>query len=280
MDVKHLKDLADDLFSKKSSLNTLHQEIAENFYVERADFTVMRDLGSEFASNLMSSFPLTCRRELGDQFSSMLRPTARPWFHTRRKYVERDEDTEVRAYLEWFEETQRRAMYHREAMFTRATKEADHDFAAFGQPVLSVELNKLANGLLFRCWHLRDVAWQENEEGKIGFIARKWKPTALTLQRTFGDKIHQKVKDMLDKTPFETVECLHMVVEADLYDDKAQGRPRWSIYYDCTNSHLVLAVPIWGATTSSRAGRRSPVRSTRTRPPPCARCPMRVCCRP
>jgi hypothetical protein len=41
-----------------------------------------------------------------------------------------------------------------------------------------VELNKLANGLLYRCWHLRDMAWQENEEGKIGFVARKWKPTA------------------------------------------------------------------------------------------------------
>jgi hypothetical protein len=63
------------------------------------------------------------------------------------------------------------------ALFTRATKEGDHDFAAFGQTCISVELNKLANGLLYRCWHLRDLAWMENEEGKIGFVARKWKPT-------------------------------------------------------------------------------------------------------
>lgn len=248
MDIKKLRELADDLFTKKSVLNSLHQEISDHFYVERADFTVTRSLGSDFASHLMNSFPLTCRRELGNQFSTMLRPTARPWFHVGRRFVEKEkEDSEVKGYLEWFEETQRRAMYDKESLFTRATKEGDHDFASFGQTVLSVELNKLANGLLYRCWHLRDMAWQENEEGKIGFVARKWKPTAQNLQRTFGDKVHQKVKDLISQgKPFETVECYHFVLEADMYDDKSQGRPRWSIYYDITNEHLVLAEPIWG----------------------------------
>lgn len=247
MDVKQLRELADQLFSKKLSLSTLHQEIAENFYVERADFTLTRSLGTDFAANLLSSFPLTCRRELGDQIGAMLRPTARPWFHPTRRYTKKDgEDSEVRGWLEWFEETQRRAMYDPSALLTRATKEADHDWASFGNTVLSVELNREANGLLYRCWHLRDVAWQENEEGKLGFIARKWKPTALTLQRTFGDKIHRQVAELVDKTPFEQVEVYHMVVEADMYDDKASGRPRFSIYYDVTHQHLLQAQPIWG----------------------------------
>jgi hypothetical protein len=249
MDIKKLKELADDLFGKKSSLNSLHQEIADHFYVERADFTLTRSLGSDFGAHLMNSFPLTCRRELGNQFSTMLRPTAKPWFHVGRRYVEKDkEDTEVKQWLEWFEETQRRAMYDKGALFTRATKEGDHDFAAFGQTAISVEMNKLANGLLYRCWHLRDMAWQENEEGKIGFVARKWKPTAQNLQRTFGDRIHQKVKDMLTQgKPFETVECYHLVLEADMYDEKTKGQePRWSIYYDCTNEHLIAAQPIYG----------------------------------
>jgi hypothetical protein len=247
MDVKQLRDLADELFGKKLTLNSLHQEIADNFYVERADFTFQRSLGQDFGAHLMSSFPLTCRRELGNQFSTMLRPTARPWFHTARRYVKKDdEDTEVRAWLEWFEQTQRRAMYDVSALFNRATKEADHDFAAFGQTVLSVELNKLANGLLYRCWHLRDMAWQEDEEGKIGFVARKWKPTAQMLKRLFGDRNHQSLKEMADKSPFDTVDCYHLVVDADMYDDKANGRPRWSIYYDCTHQHLIHATPIWG----------------------------------
>jgi hypothetical protein len=247
MDAKQLCQLADELFEKKLPLNTLHQEIADNFYPERAEFTFKRDLGADFAANLMSSYPVVCRRELGNQLGTMLRPTARPWFHPKRRHEPREkEDNETLQWLEWFEETQRRAMYDPLSMLTRATKEADHDFAAFGQPVLSVEMNYRDNALLYRCWHLRDVCWEEDERGAVGAVFRKWKPTAHVADRTFHDKVHQKVKDLLIKTPFEQVDFMHMVVPAEMYDDEARGRPRWSIWYDCTNKHLIEAVPIWG----------------------------------
>jgi hypothetical protein len=243
MDIKKLKELSDTLFGKKSPLTSLHQEIADNFYPERADFTVQRSIGTDFASNMMTSYPMTCRRELGNQFSTMLRPTARPWFHTQRKYENDEDDTEIRTWLQWAERTQRRAMYHKEALFKRATKEGDHDFAAFGQCVISVELNRNANGLLYRCWHLRDVAWQEDDEGKVGFVSRRWKPTAQTLVSTFGDRVHQKVKDLAGKSPFEEVDCLHIVCRGDMYD-KSTSLPRWSIYYDVAHDRVMFEVAI------------------------------------
>lgn len=245
MDIKQLRDVAEDLLKKKGPLNSLHQEISDQFYPERAEFTIKRSLGTDFAANLMTSYPVRCRRDLGNQFGTMLRPTARPWFHVRRKYA-KQESTEVKTYLEWFEETQRRAMYDPKALFTRAAKEGDHDFAAFGQTVISVEANKNADGMLYRCWHLRDVAWQENEVGQIGFVVRKWKPTARTLERTFPDKVSGKVTELVRKTPFEEVECMHFVVEADMYEGDAQGRPRWSIWYDTQHETLMEATPIWG----------------------------------
>lgn len=245
MDAKQLVELANNLFVKKQPLTSLHQEIADNFYPERADFTITRSMGTDFAANLMSSYPVQCRRELGNQFSTMLRPTARPWFHPRQRYQKKSR-SDVQGYLEWFEETQRRAMYDPAALFTRATKEGDHDYAAFGQCAISIELNKHGNGLLYRCWHLRDMCWQENDEGKLGFIARKWKPTALTLKTIFRDKVHEKVTKAADKTPFEEIEVMHLVVDAEMYDDKGNGRLRWSIYYDVSHDCLLEAVPIWG----------------------------------
>jgi hypothetical protein len=245
MDAKKLLELAQELFTKKSSLNSLHQEVAEHFYPERADYTITRSWGTDFAANLMSSYPVQCRRELGNQFATMLRPTARPWFHPRQRYKQKS-SSDVRGYLEWFEETQRRAMYYRPAMFTRATKEGDHDYAAIGQCAISVELNRDANGLLYRCWHIRDMAWQEDEEGALGMVARKWKPTASTLKALFKDKVDPKITEKADKAPFEEIDVMHMVVKAEMYDDKAGGRPRWSIYYDVTHSKLIEATPIWG----------------------------------
>lgn len=245
MNLRELYQLGENLFEKKFPLTSLHQEIADNFYPERADFTLRRSKGDDFAANLMTSYPIMCRRDLGNQFSTMLRPTARPWFHTTIKYA-RDIDNDTKGYLEWFEETQRRAMYDPMASFTRATKEGDHDFAAFGQCVLSIEMNKNMDGLLYRCWHLRDVAWQENETGKVGCVFRKWKPTAQQLVRTFPGKLDEKITRLNEKTPFVEVECMHMVVDADMYDEEnLRGRKKWSIWYDVANQKLIESVPLW-----------------------------------
>ena len=246
MNIKDLYAVANDLFGKKSPLQSLWQEIAENFYPERAEFTLRRSIGADFAANLMTSYPAMCRRDLGNQFSTMLRPTAKPWFHIQRQYQEKGEDMDVKRMLEQMEKVQRRAMYDPLSMFTRATKEGDHDFAAFGQCAISVEVNNdtvFGQHLLYRCWHLRDMCWQENETGRIGTIFRKWKPTANTMVKTFKN-VHQKTKDINAKTPFEELECLHMVVDADMYDADAKGKRRWSIWYDPANDHILEATPI------------------------------------
>lgn len=244
MNAKQLNELGENLFGKKASLNSMHQDIAENFYPERATFTLQRSLGAEFASNLSTSYPLLCRRDLGNAFGAMLRPTAKRWFHTgiRNRTVK---DNETRQILQAFEETQRRAMYDPIAKFTRATKEGDHDFAAFGQTAISVEINNNTNTLLYRCWHLRDMCWQENENGDIGARFRRWKPTAHVLVRTFGkEKLHPDIVKMAQDKPFEESEVMHIVVEADMYDDKT-NRPWWSIWFDVSHNAVIDALPIW-----------------------------------
>ena len=246
MNAKELYALAESLFGKKSPLTSLHQEIADNFYPERADFTVRRPLGTDFAANLMTSYPVTCRRDLGNQFSTMLRPTAKPWFHVGIRYQDKP-DNETKRWLEYFEETQRRAMYDPIALFTRATKEGDHDFAAFGQCALSVEVADTPRHgphMLYRCWHLRDMAWQEDERGQVCPIFRRWKPTAQVVSRTFK-KVHQKVTDLLQKQPFTEVELIHMVVNSEMYDGPT-NKPYMSVWYDIANDYIMEEQPRWG----------------------------------
>ena len=251
MTPKELRTLGEDLHSKRWPLNSLWQEVADNLYPERADFTIWRPMGTDFASNLMSSFPVLCRRDLGNQIGAMLRPTARDWFHVERKFTPRDEeDTEVRRWLQWFEETMRRALYDRPADFVKATTQADHDFAAFGQTVLSPMMTAKNDGLLFRTWHLRDCAWQEDSDGKVDFVACKWKPTVGQMMELWGDKNHPEVMKRAEKSPFDECQCMHMVApqsmvsEADrLVEGTRRRYPRWEFWYDCDHDHLIWKAP-------------------------------------
>src|SRR5690606_1738166 len=67
------------LFSKRLPILTLWQHIGDHFYPERAEFTITRSLGDEFADHLYDSYPLIVRRELGD-FLSTLRRRDHEWF--------------------------------------------------------------------------------------------------------------------------------------------------------------------------------------------------------
>lgn len=243
------KDLirqGDALFEKRTSILSLWQEIADNFYPERADFTVVRNIGSEFADHLMTSYPIMARRDLGNSFASMLRRDN--WFSLRAEEESR-EDNSAKRWMEWAAGVQRRAMYDRRSKFVRATKEGDHDFAAFGQCVISVELNRDADGILYRCWHLRDVAWAEDSEGDIGEVHRKWKPSVRTLASIFGEKnLSQAAKEKLAKDPHAEINCRHVIIPAEHYEAPAgkQWRtPYVSVYMDADNNHILEEVGVF-----------------------------------
>jgi hypothetical protein len=207
------------------------------------------------AAHLMSSYPLLMRRDLGNAFSAMLRPSAKPWFKIRSSRPDK-EVTDARQWLDWVSGLQRNAMYDQLANFTRATKETDHDFATFGQGVIEHDLYRPRDGstphLLFRNWHLRDVAWCEGVTGKTDTIYRRWKPTALELKRMFGDRIHQKVKEKLTQTnpePYAEFNCWHVILPTDLYREmpgaKPIRHPYVSIFLDVDNQHEMECVGQW-----------------------------------
>lgn len=240
--VKRLIDQGQEMFSRRSSLVSLWQEIAEQFYVERADFTVVRSMGQDFAGHLTTSYPLLARRDLGNSLSAMLRPAGQQWF--KMTAGESVKDRDALAWLEWATSVQKRAMYDRLAQFTRATKEGDHDFAAFGQCIISVELNAANTSLLYRTWHLRDVAWCENADGAIGSVYRQWKPTAATLKQLFRDRIHENVsKAIRDSKPHQEFNCYHIVIETSGYEGETKYRtPLVSLFVDIDNQHVMEEV--------------------------------------
>lgn len=246
--IKALKDRGNQLFEKRHGLLSLWQEIADNFYPERADFTNIRNTGDEMAGHLMTSYPAMARRDLGNAIGSMLRPSAKEWFHAGTNRPN-NEDTEAKQWLQWASKLMKNAMYDRSAQFNRATKEGDHDFAAFGQCAISTELNYKTNTLLYRSWHLRDVAWMEDERGEATTLYRKWKPSAIELKNMFGSKIHEKVQKKLEKEPYCEINVWHIVLPTEQYQDiegaEKIKQPFVSIYLDVDNEHEMEVTGLW-----------------------------------
>lgn len=236
------------LFGRRTQLLSLWQHLAEQFYVERADFTTVRNIGAELAEGLTTSYPLVVRRDLGNAFAAMLRPTEKDWFKLGTNRPDK-EDTAAKQWLEWVGKLQKRAMYDRAAQFTRATKEGDHDFATFGQCCISTELAKDRATLLYRCWHLRDVAWMEDHTGKVTTIYRRWKPTASELNTLFPRTIHKDTKDKLVTDPYHEVNVIHVVMPVGQYQDlpgaKPMRTPFVSLYIDVDHDHELECTGSW-----------------------------------
>lgn len=245
MDIKLLRETVDNLFSKRGSVMSLMQEIGDNFYPERAEFTLRKDISDEFAGHLMTSYPVQVRRELADQTGAMLRPTAKQWFHGMVGEPDEKLDIDAKRWLEEKAKVMHRAMYDRHSLFSQANKQADHDYITFGQSPMSIRLNRNANGLIYQCWHIRDVVWIVDEDGEMSLVARKWKPQGVELQRLFQGKNHASLAGEVRQNPFGEVECRHFVVKSELYDMDARGKPFISIYYDVPHDHILEAVPVW-----------------------------------
>jgi len=240
------------LFSRRQSLMSFWQELADHFYVERADFTICRYLGEDFAANLTTSYPLLARRSLGDIFSSMLRPTNVDWFKINT-FEKADLSAESRIWLEESTGRLRRAMYDEKTQFTRATKEADHDYATFGQAVIMSDMNYDDNVFSFQTFHLRDVAWAENPYGMIDTVVRKWNPAVSNLVKKMGkDRVDQQIlnKMQLGKDPYEKIPCYHMVMPTKDYkicrpDTKPFVTPFVSVLIDIENNYVMEEVGVW-----------------------------------
>lgn len=239
MDIAEILRKGEHLFSQKLPLLSLWQDIGDQFFPERADFTRLHAIGDEFADHLSSSYPLIARRELGDAIASMLRPTSKEWFKITTERPERLSH-EATQWLEWAAGVQKRAMYDRQAQFNRATKIADHDYVTFGQAVISLEINKADMVLLYRTWHLRDVAWCEGEDGQVDEVHHNWKRPLRQLAKRFPGKLASRFTEkIIEDEPYREVQCRRVVMRSEYFTGQKIAAPWVVLDIDVENNHLM-----------------------------------------
>lgn len=237
---RELLQIGKSLFSKKEQWNELNQEIAENFYPLRADFTSDFTLGTDFSTGLMESFPVQARETLGNTIGALLRQG--DWFETKTGIEDIDEDPTNAKWLEYATGHLRKLVYDRRANFVRATNEADHDWVAFGNPVLSVEEAPNRDHFLFRSWHPKECAWMENSVGKVDHLQREMKMTARNMagRSAWKKNLHADITRAAKEEPTKEFKVRHIVLPfEEMYGDDRTKRQQFgkndyvSLYVDC-----------------------------------------------
>lgn len=232
---RDLLEIDSRMFSAKESIDSLHQEIAEFFYPERANFTQEITYGEEFASHLTDFYPVLVRRELGDQIGSMVRPSDREWFKAIASNQDISRDRAAAEFLEFMTNVNRSILYSRDSSYRRAAKENEHDFASFGMGWTQVSYNKNRDNLIFRTHHGKDCAGAEGPDGQVWHVHRKCDMRAHVMAHWFGEeKLPQPVKDALRnkdvKTPFKV---RHIFIPLEIYDPyrKFPKGAKWADIY-------------------------------------------------
>ncbi len=252
--VTELMQIGDSLFSKRTPLLFLWQQLAEQFHPLRADFTRVRYISEEFASYSMTGRPFLAHRELTNAISAILRPRNQDWFKAETDNEQVNEDKQCKAWLQSAGRVMRKVMFDPSAQFTRATKEADGDYILTGNCVIEARRNRVLNGMMFRTWHLKDCVWAENSELVIDQFHRKWKLSARALLKLFPDTVHPDVKRLAVESPFTDINCRVIVLPTDEYDSYGQSpegaalkrgsQPFVSITIDEEHQTILEEVPV------------------------------------
>jgi hypothetical protein len=228
-------------------------ELARNFNPVRGDFLSDHNFGEDFGAHLFDDGPVTLRRDLANSFAAMLRPRNQRWFRPKIKDKRIQESAGVADWLDAAGEIMWNWIYEDVAAFVTATKSADHDFATFGNCVLSADVNRRRDGLIYRHYHLRDCGWLENSEGQVDTIFREMKLAARLIRQKWPKAaLNQEITKALGDNPEREFTIWHVMMPMEDYlntegaDEKVnrgrRGGYSWcSVYIDKDHTEVIEA---------------------------------------
>lgn len=238
-----LKRLSEETFKRFDGYRSLCQDIAENFYPMRADFTTELAL-SDYASDLMEDSPLNARETLGNAMDAMLRQG--DWFKMGTGDRDRDAKPANSVGLNRGTSAMLAILRNPYSGWSDASKEWDMDWVSFGSVCGSVEESETRDYLMFRAWHPRDCAWILGENRRVDTFYRNLDMSARDIKRRvdsgrWAASLPQSVLNAAQNEPQKTFKLRHILMRSDdLYGssrkDMARIRhPFVSCYIDLEN---------------------------------------------
>lgn len=267
---EYIKKRVDALASDRGTWEVNWQEILDYVMPRKADVVTMRTKGEKRTEVLFDSTAITANNLLAASLQGTLTSPSLPWFSIKLRDEEINENRDVQL---WLEDTARR-MYDtfNETNFNTEVHEMYLDLCSIGTGALFVEEGNRGydkDGIHFNCLHIAEYYIQENINGKVDTLYRKYKLTARQAVQEFGEKnVGEKILQAAKEKPDQKFNFIHAVEPTDDYK-RATGKSSTKLPFHschvCEEDKMVVRtggynefpylVPRWSKATGEIFGR-------------------------
>ena len=267
---EYIKKRCSTLESDRATWEDHWQDILDYVMPRKADISFVRAKGTKRTEVLYDSTAITANNLLAASLQGTLTSPSLPWFHLKLRDKELNENRDVQL---WLEDSARR-MYDtfNESNFNTEVHELYLDLCSVGTGSMFVEEGNNGfetEGIHFNTLHIAEYFIQENINGQVDTLYRKYKLTARQAIEEFGeDNLGEKILEASKNKPDKMFNFIHAVEPTKDYERalrKANTKLPFHSCHVCVEDKMVVRtggynefpylVPRWAKATGEIFGR-------------------------
>ena len=267
---EYIKKRCSNLESIRSTWEDHWQEILDYVMPRKADVTFVRSKGEKRTEVLYDSTAITANNLLAASLQGTLTSASLPWFHLKLRDTELNQNRDVQLWLE--DSAKRMYEIFNESNFNTEVHELYLDLVSIGTGAIFVEEGNKGfdkEGIHFNCLHIAEYYIQENINGKVDTLYRKYKLTARQAIQEFGEEnVGEKILESVKEKPDKEFNFIHAVEPTEDYE-RAVGKSSTKLpvhsCHVCVEDKMVVRtggynefpylVPRWSKATGEIFGR-------------------------
>ena len=252
------------LMAEQLNWRTLWQEIADYIVPHKSYIVAVKSPGSKQTEKLFDSTAIHANELLASSLGSAITPANAPWFTLRLRGIEDTGDIS-----RWLEDcTKKTQTALNQSNFNTEIHEVYYDYGSFGIGALFCDEREVEvvgfNGLNFTSLPVGSYAIEENSEGKVNVLHRKFRISARAAFSKWGKSLSEKSLQIYEKAPEKMIPFLHAVYPTEKGNRAKEQKPFESVYIDFNGKHLISKggfyefpyfVPRWSKSSGEVYGR-------------------------
>ena len=267
---EYIKKRCSALESDRATWEDHWQDILDYVMPRKADISFVRAKGTKRTEVLYDSTAITANNLLAASLQGTLTSPSLPWFHLKLRDKELNEHRDVQL---WLEDSARR-MYDtfNESNFNTEVHELYLDLCSVGTGSMFVEEGNNGfetEGIHFNTLHIAEYFIQENINGQVDTLYRKYKLTARQSIEEFSEEnLGEKIIEAAKNKPDKQFNFIHAIEPTKDYE-RALGKTGTKLPFHschvCVEDKMVVRtggynefpylVPRWAKATGEIFGR-------------------------